>query len=100
MSNLTLLLTTCPAYPPSKVSRIYCFQLKHCVGGAAVLGLDVLGEARGAAHPSGTASIPAGLQLLVFLSSGFYGIHTCNAWFTAKIVPRQPSGSLSAGVGC
>lgn len=66
MPNRTLFLTTCPAYTPSKVSRIYCFQLKHCVGGAAVLGQDVLREAGGAAHPPGTASISAGLQLLVF----------------------------------
>lgn len=41
-----------------------------------MLGQDVFGEARGVAHPPGTASIPAGLQLFVFLSSGFYGTHT------------------------
>lgn len=41
-----------------------------------MLGRDVSGEARGAAHPSGTASILAGLQSLVFLSSGFYSAHT------------------------
>lgn len=76
MPNLTLSLTPALLTPPSKVSRIYCFQLKHCTGGAAVLGQDVFGEARGAAHPPGTASISAGLQLLVFMSSGFYGTHT------------------------
>lgn len=59
-----------------------------------MLGRDVSGEAGGAAHPSGTASILAGLQSLVFLSSGFYSAHTCSAWFTAKTGQQQPSGRL------
>lgn len=67
MPNLVLFLTTCPAYPPSEVSRIYCFQLKCCAGGAAVQGQDVLGEAGGAAHTPGTASIPARVSELSFL---------------------------------
>lgn len=66
-----LFLTTCPAYPPSEVSRIYCFQLKRCAGGASVQGQDVLGEAGGAAHLQ--AQLPSQTW---FLSSGFYGVHT------------------------
>lgn len=70
MPNLALFLTTCPAYPPSEVSRIYCFQLKCCAGGAAVQGQDVSGEAEELhicqAHPSQPG----------FLSSVFYSVHT------------------------
>lgn len=53
-------------------------------------GQDVSGEAGGAAHPPGTASIPAGVSDLRFLQHA----HTCDVWFTAKRVPQQPSGSL------